>query len=666
MGSTETDGQVNAAEPLSDSPMLIRVPEANGFVRTNASFRSQAGYSDKEIATQSFIDWIEPSGHEALRAALARRDGHCQVAHRTSDGGLLDLDVSVAMHGDGAMVLATRSETHAASRSFGHTDDEVSVLGTLDTIARIVEEQNPGYRCSILLVADGRFVSGAGPSLPKEYNEAIDGSAVGPAVGSCGTAIFWKVPVIAVDIQADPLWAMFADLAKKAGVASCWSHPFASSSGNVLGALALYGSTPGAPTPEQLGRLRAAARMTGLAVERGRAEDALKKQRERELVLEEQLRQAAKMEALGVLAGGVAHDFNNVLATIMAHTELAIRVLPPGSPAAPMLAEVIAASRRAGQFCQQMLAYAGRGSLKSARIEIGTLLSELRGLVQAALSKKASLTYSLHPAPIHVEGDENQLLQVVMNLITNAAEALGEEAGEIVVRSSVAHYDVDALRRLDPQAALVAGDYVRVEVQDTGCGMSADTIARIFDPFFTTKFAGRGLGLSAAKGIVAKHRGAIEIQSAVGGGTTITVVLPCLPHADPAEAVERKTAPSVTQKRILVVDDEAPLRKALALQLRHNGFDVVEASDGQQAIDIFLADPFAIDGVLLDLNMPKLSGHQVHERMARVRPGLPVVLMSGYSEEEVLSRFAGIALAGNLQKPFEAATLLETLNGALA
>ena len=279
--------------------MIVRAPGMGGFLRVNAAFRARVGYSEAELAEKPFLEWIDPQDHALFEGALKQETGHCRVRHQTRGGELLPLEVQISDRAMGSVVLGrcvTDSDTLGVPES---RRDEATVSGTLEMIARIVEEQNPGYKCSILLVADGRFVSGAGPSLPNEYNAAIDGYAVGPTVGSCGTAIYWNVPVVVEDIQKDPLWAPFAELAKKAGVAACWSHPFTSTSGRVLGALAFYSPTPRAPTAEQLGRLKAAARMTGLAVERGRAEEALREKRKRELELEEQLRQAAKMEALG-------------------------------------------------------------------------------------------------------------------------------------------------------------------------------------------------------------------------------------------------------------------------------------------------------------------------------------------------------------------------------
>lgn len=651
---------------MTDAPMIVRTVDADGFIRVNAAFLEKVGFSEAELTEKSLLHWIDPGDHEVVRATLESGEGFCHANHRMRCGSLLPLTIQVTNQGQEAFVLGRCAST-SQQLAFEETAiDETTVRGTLHTIARIVEAQVPGYKCSILLVADGRFVQGAGPSLPDDYNAAVDGYAIGPTVGSCGTAIYWNVPVVVEDIQADPLWADLAELAKGAGVAACWSHPFTTRGGNVLGALALYAPVPQAPTKEQLSLLQAAARMTGLAVERGRAEEALREKRKRELELEDQLRQAAKMEAIGVLAGGVAHDFNNVLATILANAELALELSPPDSEVKSMLGEVIAASQRAGNFCQQMLAYSGNSKVSASRFELGALFPQLSSLVQAALSKKAKLEYALHEEPIFLEGDENQLLQVIMNLVINAADALGNDEGQIELGTSLAHYEVDTLRRLAPQDDLPAGEYVRLAVRDNGSGIDPATLARIFDPFFTTKTTGRGLGLAAVKGIVVAHRGLIQIESVVGEGTTFSVLLPTTAPSESEELAPDVHLASASRKRILVADDDDNLRTIICRWLKYSGFDVLEAADGQQAIDIFLQDPESIDCILLDLSMPKLSGDEVHKEIRTVRQDVPVILMSGYAEQEVRDRFERTELTGILQKPVPASDIVTTVRKATA
>lgn len=659
------ESQLKTDDGFADPPMLIRSVSANGFFRTNASFRARVGFSDAALAGEPFLHWIDPAGMDAVRETIEGRHASCRIAHKTQSGDPLPMDIQVDEYEGEPIILARCAVEAAAKEGPKDIDDEATVRGTLHTIAQIVEDQNPGYKCSILLVADGKFVRGAGPSLPEDYNAAIDGSAVGPTIGSCGTAICWNVPIIVEDIQADPLWAPFAPLAQQAGVAACWSHPFASSNGRVLGALALYSPVPRAPTPEQLGRLKAAARMTGLAVERGRAEEALRAKRQRELELEDQLRQAAKMEALGVLTGGVAHDFNNVLLTILSNAELSLDLLEPGTEVRKMLSAIVDASKRAGRFCQQMLAYAGRGTLKTSRVEIGSLIPELSSLVQVAVSKKTNLEYALIDQPVFVEGDENQLLQVIMNLVTNAAEAIGEDEGLIVVKTELVNYDEEALRSLDPQSDLPPGEYLHLSVQDDGAGMDAETLSRIFDPFFTTKFTGRGLGLSAVKGIVSQHGGAIKIDSKAGKGTTFTVVLPTSERVHRAKKTDAPPPPDTGQKCVLIADDEKSIRDVLCLQLKHAGFKVLTASDGRQAIDVFSEHHESIDCVLLDFSMPKCSGKEAQQALHAIRAEIPIILMSGFSEQKVVDRFRDTRIAGSLQKPFSAREMLKAIRNAI-
>ncbi|MBT7691964.1 MAG: response regulator [Gemmatimonadales bacterium] len=566
-----------------------------------------------------------------------------------------------------------KAADQAASEDADQVTDQGTVSDTLETIALIVEEQNKGFKCSVLLLdKPGLIVAGGGgPSLPKAYNAAVEGLAIGPYVGSCGTASYWNVPVIVDDIQNDFLWRDLAALAKESGVASCWSHPFSSRSGRVLGALALYSPEPMAPTAEQLSRLRAAARLTGLAVERARAEEALRasevearKQRAREAELEEQLRRAAKLEALGVLAGGVAHDFNNLLATMQGNAELAMKYLPEESEPIEMLLQIVKACNRASGLTKQMLAYAGRGKRTSAKVEINRLLTDMGGLLEVALSKKAKLEYALSPDLLYAFADQSQLEQVAMNLVTNAAEALGDKEGTIRISTESCTYDASALAKLGGEQDLEPGEYVRVKVSDTGEGMGPETQERIFDPFFTTKFTGRGLGLAAVTGIVNGHSGVISLESELGVGTTFTVLLPRKEAPDVKTADSNAATPSGARKKILVVDDEADLRQLFGRTLRLEGFDALMASNGQEALDLIRESPSAIDCVLLDVSMPQLDGEETYRELRALREDLPVIVISGHPEDEVLERFKGSSLLGVLPKPVKLDHLIATIRSA--
>jgi PAS domain S-box-containing protein len=264
----------------TESLMIIRSPGDNGLVRTNRSFVDEVGYCARDLATKPLLDWIDAADHEQILTLLAAKVGSCKARHKTKDGGSILLDWRMREESGAdtfVLGLTPGSTLNYEIADADLVDRREIVSDTLKTIALIVEEQNPGFKCSILLLDHTGMVvhGGAGPSLTSAYNTAVEGLRIGPTVGSCGTASYWNIPVLVEDIQNDILWQDLRAVAEEAGVNSCWSHPFSSRDGRMLGALALYSSETCAPTQEQMGRLRAAARMTGLAVERGRAEQAL-------------------------------------------------------------------------------------------------------------------------------------------------------------------------------------------------------------------------------------------------------------------------------------------------------------------------------------------------------------------------------------------------------
>jgi len=386
-------------------------------------------------------------------------------------------------------------------------------------------------------------------------------------------------------------------------------------------------------------------------------------------MMETQLRQAQQMESIGRLAAGIAHDFNNLLAAILGHASF-MRLHLTNSPLQSSLDSIEKASTRASELCKQMLAYAGQGAYAVEEVDTNSLVNDTVGLVKISISKKISLTLVRSPQPVMIKVDLAQIRQVLMNLVLNAAEAIGEEAGSIVIRTS----------RLRPTAADLAdailtpnspsSDYVQIEVIDSGCGMSKETQEKIFEPFFSTKFTGRGLGLSAVLGIVKAHSGFLKITSQVGQGTTFKILLPLLDGATVPS--ERPVAtPSELwhgSGTVLLVDDEADVRESTRNLLTELGFNVLLAENGEQGLHTFTSHIKEIVAVILDLTMPRLNGAEVFERIRQIRPRLPVLLSSGYNEEKTMERFTGKGLAGFLQKPFSindlAAKLHECLNAA--
>ncbi len=637
-------------------PMILRSPGTGQVVRVNRQFTDELGLTLKELQGRPLLEWIHPEDRGTLERGMKAGAGTVLARHETPTGDWVPFEWHVKPHAGGTSLLGLRHCDPPAveDRPVPAPARRNSLAETLDAMALIVEDTNPGMLCSILLVEPGQecISVGAGPSLPDEYNAAVEGLHIGPAVGSCGTAAFWNVPIVVENIAEDPLWEGLRHAAELAGVLACWSHPITSTDGEVLGAMALYYTEPRAPARHQMDALDIATRMVALAIERER--------------LEEQLLQSAKMEALGVLAGGIAHDFNNFLAIVVGNAELALRKLDGESDVVPHLREIVTASVNATDLCNQMLAYAGRGPLSTERLDCNALIEEIGGLLRVALSKKASFAFELCDEPLGVVADLSQLRQVIMNLITNASEAIGDHEGLIAIGTAARSYTSEELELLYPDPSLEAGEYVELWVRDTGPGMSRRTQERIFDPFFTTKSTGRGLGLAAVQGIVRGHGGAISLWSEVGAGTRFSVLLPrvSLPVEDRITREDAGTVPS--DACILVVDDEPKVLDVLSGILDSNGYAVLRAADGSEAIDIFRTNADSIDCVILDLSMPKLDGLEVFTALQKIHPDVRVILSSGFTEHEIISRFHGAGLAGVVQKPTRIDVLLAKIDEALS
>jgi PAS domain S-box-containing protein len=392
----------------------------------------------------------------------------------------------------------------------------------------------------------------------------------------------------------------------------------------------------------------------------------IKKAQEEQSRLEAQMQEVQKLESLGVLAGGIAHDFNNLLMAILGNADLALLSLSPASPARPNVEEIARASQRAADLCRQMLAYSGKGRFLVGRYDLTEVVREMTQMLTVSVSKKVSLQYSFAADLPAVEVDATQMRQVIMNLITNASESLGDESGVISVATGVMDCDRAFLAESHLDDRLPEGRYVYLEVADTGCGMSEETRRRIFDPFFTTKFTGRGLGLAAVLGILRGHRGAIKVKSQPGRGTTFTLLLPAVAW-EPGDRVLAGTlvAPPRRHGTVLLVDDDPHVRRVAEEMLKRLGLMVLTADHGKKGVEIFRAKEGEIDCVLLDLTMPGMGGEETFQAMREVRPDVRVILSSGYDEQEVTRQFAGMGLSGFIQKPYTVVKLQEVLDQVL-
>ncbi len=386
--------------------------------------------------------------------------------------------------------------------------------------------------------------------------------------------------------------------------------------------------------------------------------------------LEQQIQHAQKLESLGVLAGGIAHDFNNLLVGILGNAGLARLELPAKAPARQMIDHIEVAAQRAADLARQMLAYSGKGRFVVERVDLSRLVEEMAHLLNVSITKKAVLRFELSRDLPPIEADATQIRQVVMNLITNASDALGGASGVIAVRTGAMEADRAYLSDTYLDDHLEAGYYTFVEVADTGCGMDEPTLARIFDPFFTTKFTGRGLGLAAALGIVRGHNGALKVTSEPGRGTTFRVLFPCArSRADNVNGGEAGEAMSDQQWQgdgtILVADDEEIVRTVAKMTLERYGLNVLTAEDGEETLAVFRDHAAEIRAVILDMTMPKLSGEEVFREIRRIRPDVCVIVSSGYNEQDVVDSFRDDKPMGFIQKPYRAQDLVDRIREVL-
>ena len=383
---------------------------------------------------------------------------------------------------------------------------------------------------------------------------------------------------------------------------------------------------------------------------------------------EEKLRHTQRLESLGILAGGIAHDFNNLLVVIMGNANLAAQMMSAYQPARTPLGEIELASTKAASLTRQMLAYAGRSHVEIDRLQVSTIIRDIERLVRSAISKNVELRIDLSADLPFIEADAGQMQQVLMNLVINAAEAIPEECqGTVYVRAYTQFLNETAIESGAGEGAPLAGNYVTIEVEDTGIGMDEATRAKIFEPFFTTKFLGRGLGLAAVLGIIRSHKGTLRVDSTQGRGSRFQVLLA-------AESAERnaKLPPEATSGRdfrgegvILVVDDDPSVRHLAGQILEMYGYSVLLAEDGYTAVELARGCSVPPALVLLDLSMPGMSTSQTIEQIRFVRPDLPILLSSGYDEGDVLPRFNHGRHLGFIHKPYTPAQLADKVRAVV-
>jgi signal transduction histidine kinase/integral membrane sensor domain MASE1/ActR/RegA family two-component response regulator len=510
----------------------------------------------------------------------------------------------------------TRARDAIRTRTMTLLANGAKLQEVLDSIVLGVQAEDQDMICSILLLDQSgkRLVLGSAPTLPPFYSAGVHGMELGPDVGCCGAAAFLNRRIIAEDIRTDPRWVGFRELAERAVLRSCWSQPIHDSSGRVLGSFAVYHRQPLLPTSHDIELISAACDVAAVAAERK--------------VLEERYLRGQRLESIGTLAGGIAHDLNNVLTPILMCAEI-LKNDEMAQSELELIDSIHVSAKRATDLVRQVLTFA-RG-VEGARValSVGLVVKEIESIVARTFPKNIAFHQEVaHELPL-VLGDRTQLEQVLLNLCVNARDAM-KDGG--IIRIAAKELTLGAKAAL-AYPEFEPGRFVELVVEDTGVGMSPEVVDRIFEPFFTTKEIGHGtgLGLSTVLGIVRSHGGHIDVSSHLGLGSCFRILLP----VDPAGSKVGSDHPEVETVRhgrnetILLVDDEVEVLRAAARTLAAFGYDVIPAENGKMALEAYKRHRPRIAAVVTDLMMPVMDGHDLIAGVRKLNPDLPVITVSG-------------------------------------
>ena len=381
--------------------------------------------------------------------------------------------------------------------------------------------------------------------------------------------------------------------------------------------------------------------------------------------LDVQLMNTQKMESLGVLAGGIAHDFNNILMAVLGNAELGLMTSKKGSQSVGYFSNIKKATETATQLCNQLLVYSGKATFVLESIHMNDLIRNLLSVLEVSVLKKITVTYHLDKHLPFVVADASQIQQLILNLVTNAADSMGKKSGEIKVSTSVVSVDRAYLSECFSRGNITEGDYVCIQVSDNGCGMTPEVMEKVFDPFFTSKFTGRGLGLAAVLGIVKGHNGAIKIESQLDKGTTFSIILPKT-NEQPTELIDSdEIADTQIECSILVVDDDMMVLNTCTDMLKQFVGDVQKEADPMKAIEFFKEHHKQLDLVMLDFMMPQMDGEELIEIFHSIDKDVPVLLMSGYNQNSLTPSMQFSNFSGFIQKPFNFQKMVSLIHRTL-
>ncbi|QXE85664.1 PAS domain S-box protein [Geomonas nitrogeniifigens] len=668
---------LKAAQIEAANDCIVQTDEQGRLLYFNQALCRLTGYAPEELVGLR-LQQLEPpefAASEEPTIARLKESGEAsfESAYLAKDGSEIPIEVRArVMESEGRTLILSiardiTQRKHAEQRERSRlkaleriaSDAELEEL--LTDVVQFVEDCLPGSLCSILLVDESgtRLRHGCAPSLPAEYNQAVDGIKIGKGKGSCGTAAFLRQRVVVEDLAPHPYWHNFQP-AREAGLRSCWSEPVFASNGTLLGTLAVYHREPRAPGNEDLQLLESAAHLAGIAISRVRADEGRH-------VLEEQLRHSQKIEAVGQLAAGVAHDFNNLLTPIIVYADMLLRISPEGSPQTRMIQSMSSAAHKASDLTQKLLSFGRKQMLHMNLLDLNEVITSFREIMRATVRDNIEIDLLLSPGAAKVQADRGQLEQVLLNLVLNAQDAI-EGGGSICIETGHLILD-DEFHRQHPVAK--PGHYILLAFSDDGCGMTEETLRHMYEPFFTTKESGRGtgLGLATVYGVIKHHGGCIDVKSRPGQGTRFAIYLPA--SASSAEPIMRPPAGVAppehdsSERTILLVEDNQMIREVAADLLASFGYRVLVAETPSRALELAEAEEQGIDLLATDVVMPEMTGPELYEKLQERYPALPVLYISGYTnamapQEENLRQEA-IFLA----KPFTLEQFMARINEML-
>lgn len=601
------------------------------FLEVNDAFCRMIGYDADELLALRITD-LEASSDSRNGAASHTQTGlhHFASAHRHKLGHLVHLEISInVLQDEGRKILV------GFARDVTERNRAAAELARLSRQQRmILDAVDDGI---VGLDRDGR-VTFVNPATAR-----LLAASPGRLIGRNAHEALWRDGMTCARAEC-PICRVLADQARR----DAGESEFTRQDGVRF------------PVELSVSAIHDGAVLSGAVLafkdltQRRRAE-------EERAALERQMQQSQRMESLGLLAGGIAHDLNNMLVGILGNVSLAAAQLHDEEELRKRLARISDASQRATKVIGQILAYSGQVRCETELLDLNDLIRNMTEFMRAGVPRHIAIDIEPCAEPLAASADSGQIQQVLTNLIVNAAEAIGERPGTIRVTTERVALDAQQRARRFPGQTLRGDEFAAFVVADDGCGMSGDTLARIFDPFFSTKGAGRGLGLAAMRGMIKAHGGGVHVSSRTGEGTRFTVVLPL--STEPVRTVRKAHPESATLPAgtALVIDDEFDVRDVVQFMLEQRGWSVLSAADGAEGLRIHTERGDEIDAVLLDMTMPGKSGADVYRELRARRPGVPIVVMSGYSERSIPAQLAEHGPVVFLPKPFTDETLASKL-----